>query len=41
YMNLHDRELDDWEHRYFGENLERLVDIKRQYDPNNLFHWNQ
>ncbi|CAG8803435.1 31939_t:CDS:2, partial [Racocetra persica] len=27
YMNLHDRELDDWEHRYFGENLVNTGEI--------------
>ena len=25
----------------YGPNLERLVDLKRRYDPDNLFHLNQ
>jgi hypothetical protein len=24
----------------YGENLERLVEVKTQYDPKNLFHLN-
>ncbi|CAG8747631.1 2826_t:CDS:2, partial [Cetraspora pellucida] len=41
YQNVMDRELDNWQCRYYGENFERLVEIKRKYDPNNLFNWNQ
>lgn len=26
---------------YYGDHLERLVQIKSKYDPNNLFHWKQ
>ena len=25
----------------YGPNLERLVEMKRRYDPENLFHLNQ
>ena len=29
---------DDWQHRYWGANYERLLRIKRRYDPTGLFH---
>ncbi|CAG8791494.1 24263_t:CDS:1, partial [Gigaspora rosea] len=41
YQNLIDRQLDNWQCRYYAENFERLVEIKRKYDPYNLFRWNQ
>ncbi|KAF0537608.1 FAD-binding domain-containing protein [Gigaspora margarita] len=41
YQNLNDRQLDDWQCRYYAENFERLVKLKQKYDPYNLFHWNQ
>ncbi|RIB25290.1 Glucooligosaccharide oxidase [Gigaspora rosea] len=41
YQNLNDRQLDDWQCRYYAENFERLVKLKQKYDPHNLFHWNQ
>lgn len=41
YQNYMDRELDDWQHRYYGRNFEKLVEIKAKYDPINLFNWAQ
>ncbi|CAG8510307.1 2694_t:CDS:2, partial [Scutellospora calospora] len=41
YQNLIDRKLDHWQCRYYRENFKKLVEIKQQYDPYNLFHWNQ
>ncbi|CAG8512543.1 3068_t:CDS:2, partial [Scutellospora calospora] len=41
YQNLIDKKLDNWQCRYYSENFERLVEVKRKYDPYNLFHWNQ
>ncbi|CAG8592739.1 14475_t:CDS:2 [Cetraspora pellucida] len=41
YQNLIDRQLDNWQCRYYRENFEKLVEIKRKYDPYNVFHWNQ
>ncbi|CAG8785800.1 33759_t:CDS:1, partial [Racocetra persica] len=41
YQNLIDRVLDNWQRRYYGENFEKLVKIKRRYDPDYVFHWNQ
>ncbi|CAG8563623.1 14071_t:CDS:1, partial [Dentiscutata heterogama] len=36
YQNLIDRQLNNWQCRYYGENFERLVEIKRKYDPYNI-----
>ncbi|CAG8833518.1 16353_t:CDS:1, partial [Racocetra persica] len=41
YQNINDRNLDNWQCRYYRENFEKLVKIKRKYDPYNLFRWNQ
>jgi len=37
YLNYADRELTDYAHAYWGQNLERLQRIKAEYDPLNLF----
>ena len=29
--------LKDYQHDYWGDNLERLVHVKNKYDPDNLF----
>ncbi|UZO26682.1 uncharacterized protein OCT59_018896 [Rhizophagus irregularis] len=41
YQNYIDRDLDDWQTRYYGQNFNKLVDIKTKYDPNNLFKFPQ
>ncbi|CAG8501720.1 3162_t:CDS:2, partial [Acaulospora morrowiae] len=41
YQNYMDRELVDWEHRYYGMHFEKLVQIKAKYDPYDLFNWPQ
>jgi FAD/FMN-containing dehydrogenase len=38
YPNLNNK---DFKKRYFGDNLERLVQIKRDYDPGNFFTFPQ
>lgn len=41
YRNYPDINFKDWETMYYGDNYARLQDIKRQYDPEDLFHYPQ
>jgi FAD/FMN-containing dehydrogenase len=41
YPNWPDPDLEDWAHAYHGTNLERLVRVKRKYDPDNFFRFDQ
>jgi FAD/FMN-containing dehydrogenase len=41
YQNFIDRSLSNWEDAYYGENLARLVRVKKQVDPDNFFHFKQ
>lgn len=41
YQNYPDLELPDPARAYYGENLDRLRRIKRQFDPENVFHSSQ
>lgn len=38
YQNFPNRDLERWETQYWGENLDRLVDVKTAWDPDNLFN---
>ena len=38
YVNYPDPDLDNWQRRYWGTNLERLVEVKRKWDPDNVFN---
>ena len=41
YQNFPDRGLANWQHAYYGKNLNRLVEVKRTWDPHNLFRFPQ
>lgn len=41
YIGNPDRNLKDYLTAYFGDNVERLKCVKRKYDPNNLFRFEQ
>lgn len=41
YPNYIDRDVRDWPRFYYGRNLERLVEVKRRYDPGDVFEFPQ
>ncbi len=41
YQNFTDRTLPNWQQEYYGENFARLVEVKRAWDPGNLFRFPQ
>jgi FAD/FMN-containing dehydrogenase len=41
YQNFIDPSQENYLHAYYGANLPRLQDVKRTYDPGNVFHYPQ
>jgi hypothetical protein len=40
YINVPDSTINDLR-TYYGDNLGRLQEVKRKYDPGNVFHFEQ
>jgi FAD/FMN-containing dehydrogenase len=41
FQNFADRDLENWAEAYYGTNYPRLVRVKAEYDPGNVFHADQ
>ena len=41
YPNWPDPDLEDWDDAYYRTNYERLVRVKRKYDPDDFFRFHQ
>lgn len=39
YINYPNLDFDNWAERYYGDNLNRLLKVKRKYDPQNRFNF--
>ena len=41
YQNFIARDQPEWQRAYYGSNLERLVEVKQRYDPDDVFSFEQ
>lgn len=41
YVNIPDRSLQNWPYAYYGDNFPRLMKVKKEYDPDNVFNFQQ
>jgi FAD binding domain/Berberine and berberine like len=41
YINVPDRDISDYGTAYYGDNFDRLREVKRKYDPEYVFHFEQ
>lgn len=42
YANIVDYDLGkNYLHAYYGDHVDKLIQVKNKYDPANVFHWKQ
>lgn len=41
YVNFPNRDQPNWQQAYYGRNFERLQQVKKRYDPDNVFRFHQ
>ena len=41
YRNYDDTTLKDWQFKYYGRNYPRLQQVKKKYDPDDVFRYSQ